>query len=84
MFYFDNKVSLHHSITAESALASPTPQRELSSKIDENVFKALFGASFTANKGQLLSVLASYVASWLYVVPFHGLISWSPISSRLQ
>ena len=62
---YNSKVSLHHSITAESALTSPSSERELSSKIDENVFKSLFRA---ANKAQLLSVSASYAASWLSVV----------------
>lgn len=42
---YTSKISLLHSITAESALASPTCQGgELSSRIDENLFKSLFGA----------------------------------------
>ena len=47
---YNSKVSLHHTITAESALASPTPQRELSSRIYENQFKSLLEASSPANK----------------------------------
>eukprot|EP00731_Ephydatia_muelleri_P028029 Em0019g902a len=45
-------------------------QRELSSKIDENVFKSLFGTSSTVDKARLL--LSLYAASWLSVAPFMG------------
>ena len=70
---YNSKVSLHHKITAESALASPTPQRELSSRIDENQFKSLLEASSPANKARLLSASAPHAASWLSVVPSMGL-----------
>ena len=63
-----SKVSLHHTIMA---LTFPTPQRELSSKIDENVFKSLFGTSSTVDKARLL--LSPYAASWLSVAPFMSL-----------
>ena len=51
-------------------LASPTTQREPSSKIDEDQFKSLLVASCPVNKARLLSVSAS---SWLSAVPSMGL-----------
>eukprot|EP00731_Ephydatia_muelleri_P033046 Em0025g2a len=70
---YTSKVSSHHAITAESALASPTTQRELSSKIDEDQFKSLLGASCPAGKARLLSVSAPHSSSWVSVVPSMGL-----------
>ncbi|KAL5474555.1 hypothetical protein EMCRGX_G026516 [Ephydatia muelleri] len=70
---YNSKVSSHHAITAESALASPTTQRELSSKIDEDQFKSLLGASCPAHKARLLSVSAPHSSSWVSVIPSMGL-----------
>ena len=70
---YNSKVSSHHAITAESALASPTTQRELSSKIDEDQFKSLLGASCPADKARLLSVSAPHSSSWVSVIPSMGL-----------
>ena len=65
---YNSKVSSQHAITAESALVSPTTQRELSSKIDEDQFKSLLGASCPADKARLLSVSAPHSSSWVSVV----------------
>eukprot|EP00731_Ephydatia_muelleri_P027925 Em0019g798a len=70
---YNSKVASHHAITAESALASPTTQRELSSKIDEDQFKSLLGASCPADKPRLLSVSAPHSSSWVSVIPSMGL-----------
>ena len=70
---YNSKVASHHAITAESALASPTTQRELSSKIDEDQFKSLLGASCPADKARLLSVSAPHSSSWVSVIPSMGL-----------
>ena len=66
---YNSKVSSHHAIMAESALTSPTTQRELSSKIDEDQFKSLLGASYPADKASLLSVSAPHLSLWVSVVP---------------
>ena len=83
---YNSKVASHHAITAESALAYLTTQRELSSKIDEDQFKSLLGASCPADKARLLSVSAPHSSSWVSVIPSMGLglHIWSPMSSRLQ
>ncbi|KAL5494149.1 hypothetical protein EMCRGX_G015427 [Ephydatia muelleri] len=70
---YNSKVASHHAITAESALTSPTTQRELSSKIDEDQFKSLLGASCPADKARLLSVSAPHSSSWVSVIPSMGL-----------
>ncbi|KAL5478022.1 hypothetical protein EMCRGX_G024897 [Ephydatia muelleri] len=70
---YNSKVASHHAITAESALASPTTQRELSSKIDEDQFKSLLGASCPADKARLLSVSAPHSSSRVSVIPSMGL-----------
>ena len=64
---YNSKVVSHNSITVESVLASPIPQRELSSKIDEEQFKSLLEASSPANKARLLSISAPHSPSWLSV-----------------
>ena len=83
---YNSKVASHHAITAESALAYLTTQRELSSKIDEDQFKSLLGASCPADKARLLSVSAPHSSSWVSVIPSMGLglHIWNPMSSRLQ
>ena len=70
---YNSKVASHNAITVESVLASPIPQRELSSKIDEEQFKTLLEASSPANKARLLSISAPHSPSWLSVVPSKGL-----------
>ena len=70
---YNSKVASHHAITAESALASPTTQRELSSKIDEDQFKLLLEASCPADKARLQTVSAPHSSSWVSVVPSMGL-----------
>ena len=69
---YNSKVASYNAITVESVLASPIPQRELSSKIDEEQFK-LLEASSPANKAKLLSISAPHSPSWLSVVPSKGL-----------
>ena len=66
---YNSKVASHNAITVESVLASPIPQRELSSKIDEEQFKSLLEASSPANKARLLSISAPHSPSWLSVLP---------------
>ena len=77
---YNSKVALHHTITAESALASPTPERELSSRIDKNQFKSLLEASSPANKAHanfcpLQPLMQLHGCQWS---------TWSAMSSRLQ
>ena len=66
---YNSKVSSHHAIMAESVLASPTTQRELSSKIDEDQFKSLLGESCPGDNPVCFSpsFIVMVVSS-----PFHG------------
>ena len=44
-------------------------QRDLSKKIDRNLFQSLLISSSPANRARLLSESAPHVASWLSVTP---------------
>eukprot|EP00731_Ephydatia_muelleri_P026672 Em0018g772a len=60
----------HH---LQQAVIAYNSKRELSSKIDEDQFKSLLGASCPANKARLLSVSAPHSSSWVSVIPSMGL-----------
>ena len=57
-------------VTVESVLAFPSiPQRELSRRLDDQLFISLLNSSSVPNKARLLSVSAPHAGSWQSVVP---------------
>ena len=63
------QVSTSDLVTIESLTANPVSQRDLSRKLENQMFRSLLGASSIANKARLLAVSAFHAASWISVVP---------------
>ena len=55
---FYSKVSQPNTVTVESSLTSPTSQKELSKRINQQLFQSLLESLFLANRARLLSVSA--------------------------
>ena len=71
---FNSRVSQPDVVTVESVLAFPSiPQRELSRRLDDQLFISLLNSSSVPNKARLLSVSAPHAGSWQSVVPSPGL-----------
>ena len=71
---FNFRVSQPNAVTVESVLALPSiPQRELSMRIDDQLFISLLNSSSVPNKARLLSTSAPHAGSWQSVVPSPGL-----------
>ena len=71
---FNSRVSQLDVVTVESVLAFPSiPQRELSRRLDDQLFISLLNSSSVPNKARLLSVSAPHAGSWQSVVPSPGL-----------
>ena len=66
--HFNSLVVPSDVISVESVLNAPVLQRDLSKKIDRNLFQSLLISSSPANRARLLSESA-HAASWLSVTP---------------
>ena len=67
--HFNSLVLPSDVISVESVLNAPVLQRDLSKKIDLNLFQSLLISSSPANRARLLSESAPHAASWLSVTP---------------
>ena len=65
--HFNSLVLPSDVISVGSVLNAPVLQRDLSKKIDRNLFQSLLISSSPANRARLLSESAPHAASWLSV-----------------
>ena len=71
--HFNSCASPAEVISIDECLSLPMTQKMLSMKIENKQFQLLFDASSIPNRACLMSASSNLAASWLSVMPSHGL-----------